>query len=220
MAIDFNGVDDAIYHVGTAPVTAVPLTLFCRARWDTIAQNVLFHVSDANAANAFYITTFATNQIRAVTNQGATFRSAISANDVISTGTWFNVCAVFTSTTSRAIWLNGTQLATNGDSATPTGIDSVCLGTFIDPATGLPDNNESTNGQLADAAAWNAALGAAEIASLNNYSPAMIRPASLRFYAPLIREIIDVRGTPLTTVNAPVAFPHPRVIMPSRSASG
>jgi len=55
-------------------------------------------------------------------------------------------------------------------------------------------------------------LTGSEIASLaKGISPRRIRPGSLRFYAPLVREAIDIVGGVALTVNGAVAADHPRI---------
>jgi hypothetical protein len=55
--------------------------------------------------------------------------------------------------------------------------------------------SELQDGRTAEVGIWNAALTAAEIASLaKGMTPDKIRPQSLVFYAPLVRDLIDVRG--------------------------
>ncbi len=69
------------------------------------------------------------------------------------------------------------------------------------------------DGRIAEVGIWNAALTAAEIASLaKGMACDKIRPQSLVFYAPLIREIQDVRGArTITNNNAATVATHPRV---------
>ena len=70
------------------------------------------------------------------------------------------------------------------------------------------------DGQIAEAAIWNVALTDGEIASLaKGFKPTRIRPQSLVFYAPLIRNLQDTRkGMALTNNNAATVAAHPRVI--------
>ena len=66
----------------------------------------------------------------------------------------------------------------------------------------------------AGAGIWNVALTAAEIASLaKGFSPRLIRPQSLAFYAPLIRETLDIRGGLTLTDSGSTVADHPRIIL-------
>ena len=48
------------------------------------------------------------------------------------------------------------------------------------------------------------------------YSPLFVRPQNLVFYAPLVREAVDiVGGVALTPTNSPTISVHPPIIYPS-----
>lgn len=70
------------------------------------------------------------------------------------------------------------------------------------------------NGLIAEVGIWSAALTAAEIASLSaGFTPDQVRPQSLVFYAPLVRELRDLRGgLAITATNSPTVATHPRII--------
>jgi hypothetical protein len=68
-------------------------------------------------------------------------------------------------------------------------------------------------GLIAEVGIWNAALTAAEIASLaDGMTCDKVRPQSLVFYAPLVRDLIDVKGgLTITNNNTATVANHPRV---------
>ncbi len=68
-------------------------------------------------------------------------------------------------------------------------------------------------GRIADAAIWNVALTADEIASLaDGMTCDKVRPQSLVFYAPLIRTLQDLKsGLTITNNNTATVADHPRV---------
>ncbi len=68
-------------------------------------------------------------------------------------------------------------------------------------------------GQIAEVGIWNVALADAEIASLaDGMTCDKVRPQSLVFYAPLVRELIDARGgLTITNNNAATVAAHTRV---------
>ncbi len=68
-------------------------------------------------------------------------------------------------------------------------------------------------GQMAEVGIWNAALTAAEVASLaKGMTCDKIRPQSLVFYAPLVRDLIDQKGgLTITNNNGATVAAHPRV---------
>jgi hypothetical protein len=69
------------------------------------------------------------------------------------------------------------------------------------------------DGQIAEVGIWNAALTADEIASLaDGMTCDKVRPQSLVFYAPLVRELQDVKGgLTITNNNTATVANHPRV---------
>ncbi len=68
-------------------------------------------------------------------------------------------------------------------------------------------------GQIAEVGIWNVALTDAEIASLaDGMTCDKVRPQSLVFYAPLVRDLQDVRGgLTITNNNTATVANHPRV---------
>ena len=69
------------------------------------------------------------------------------------------------------------------------------------------------NGQVAEVGIWNAALTQPEIASLaGGMTCDKVRPQSLVFYAPLVRNLQDVKGgLTITNNNTATVAAHPRV---------
>lgn len=69
------------------------------------------------------------------------------------------------------------------------------------------------NGNIAEIGIWNAALTAAEVASLaKGMTCDKVRPQNLVFYAPLVRGLIDAKGgRTITNNNGATVANHPRV---------
>lgn len=68
-------------------------------------------------------------------------------------------------------------------------------------------------GEMAEVGIWNDALTAAEIASLaKGMTCDKVRPQSLVFYAPLVRDLIDQKGgLTITNNNGATVANHPRI---------
>jgi len=124
-----------------------------------------------------------------------------------SANTWHHACAVFTSATSRTIYLDGGNSATNTTSSTPSGINQMNIGSFKTAA------GNWFNGQVAEVGLWSAALTQPEIASLAaGMTCDKVRPQSLVFYAPLVRDLVDAKGgLTITNNNTATVVNHPRV---------
>ena len=73
--------------------------------------------------------------------------------------------------------------------------------------------NNCFDGEVAETAVYNAALSAAEIASLaKGMTCDKIRPQSLVFYAPLVRDLNDHKGgLAITNINGSTVANHPRI---------
>jgi len=120
-----------------------------------------------------------------------------------------HACGVFTSNTSRTVFLNGGNSATNTNTIAPSGVNAIDIG--FRPNAGVA--GLLFDGKLAEVGIWNTALTAAEIASLaKGMTCDKIRPQNLVFYAPLVRDIADQKGgLTITNNNGATVANHPRV---------
>ena len=127
-----------------------------------------------------------------------------------SANTWHHACGVYDSTASRTAYLDGGNSGTDTTSVIgPMVVNTLTIaGRFNGGSIGL-----FAIGLIAEVGIWNAALTAAEIASLaKGMTCDKIRPQSLVFYAPLVRNLQDVKGgLTITNNNAATVANHPRV---------
>lgn len=97
--------------------------------------------------------------------------------------TWYHVAAVFASTTSRKIYLNGVM---EGSSTVTVNL----TGTMTDTRVGnicLNLSNFTMNGMIASAGIWTAALADSEVAGLAaGFSPKLIRASALAGYCRML----------------------------------
>jgi hypothetical protein len=123
---------------------------------------------------------------------------------------WTHLAGVFTSLSSRSVYANGAVQNTN--TTTISSISSFTRSTIAADADG-GSIGTYWGGAIAEVGVWSVALTAEEIASLSKgVTCDQVRPQSLVFYAPLIRNIADMaRGIALTNVNAATVSDHPRV---------
>jgi hypothetical protein len=213
MAYEFNGTNQSM-QTATVPVSAPPLTMACWFNSDSItASQTAIQIRSTTVVGRPYMALFlrgdvAGDPIQVAIWNGASF-SAASSTSAYSTNTWHHACGVFTSTASRTIYLDGGNSATNTDNRLVTP-QEIRIGVALDgnsfPASYL-------DGELTEVGIWNVALTAAEIASLaKGMTCDKVRPQSLVFYAPLVRDLQDVRGgLTITNNNAATVATHPRV---------
>jgi hypothetical protein len=202
MAYDFNGTNQYL-TVASAPVAAAPLTI---AAWfrkaSTATKNGIFLRASANSANSFgfYFTTVLRGYV-----QDAPGTADFAATQSYSANTWTHACLVEASTTSRTIYQNAGNSATNTTSRVPAGINAIDIATF--------GGATNFNGQFAEIGIWSAALTQPEVASLAaGMTCDKVRPNALVFYAPLIRSLQDLsRAAAITNNNTATVANHPRV---------
>lgn len=148
------------------------------------------------------------NQVFRFALNGTTTRALFSAFDTTvanaaslttyNTSAWNMITGVGTSSTSRTVYLNNGGSATNNTAKTPTSPTAWILGGNWSAGAPAP----SFEGYMAEVAIWDVALSTDEIASLyTGVKAQFIRPGNLKMYAPIIRDIIDVRGNTTSITN-------------------
>lgn len=200
-----------IYNQGTIPVTATPLTIACWFNAPNITGAFyLASVGDFDTDNYFRIEAagnVASDPVRAAAAAGGSLAAAATSVGY-SANTWSHACGVFTSSTSRTAYLNGGNAVTNATNRAPSGIDYVAIGN-VRVANAW---TSATAPIVAEVGVWNVALNVDEIASLSKgFRSDSIRPQSLVFYAPLVRNINDIRGGLTLTSLGTTEAQHPRI---------
>jgi hypothetical protein len=196
--------NSASHYQSTPPVTAVPLTLSVRFRADSAGVQNLMFLSNVGVTQGWGMYLDGSGKLHG-------YVAASSASDFVtstnySAATWHHACLVCESDTSRTVYLDGGGATTNTDTRSVTGasVDAFRVGWFL---SGLV-------GSVADVGVWAAALTEGEVRSLSNgVSCRRVRPGSLRFCAPLIRDVIDTSGARnIIDLNGDtVVATHPRV---------
>jgi hypothetical protein len=207
MAYDFAS-GTTQYLSASNPVSQAPLTISAWAKFNATSGNrAVVCLNQNSGTNRFVLYSNGSNLSFFVNSAAGFAQPGISG--VNSTNTWYHCCAVEESSTSRYVYLNGTASTQNTTDRTPSGINAINIGVDV------VNNSASsvTNGQVGEVGVWNVALTAAEIASLaKGVTCDKVRPQSLVFYAPLVRELIDVRGgRTITNNNTATVAVHPRV---------
>lgn len=147
--------------------------------------------------------------LRFTTFMGATADKADSSGTIVA-NVWQHACGVTASSASRFSYLNGTPGTENTTNVPdPTDSDVFLIGGAEDAGTPAA----TWIGLIAEVAIWNVALSAEDAGALAvGITPRLVRPQGLLFYAPLLRNIVDVRGGLTLTDNGPsVVADHPRI---------
>lgn len=197
----FN-VDGNVFRTTTPAFSSEPFTMACWLYVTALANTDFFTVGN-NATDVHQLRVTSSGFIRCAsfvgTGGSSTTTSAVSVN------TWAHAAGVWSASNSRTAYLNGTAAATNTTNVNVTPLDELAIG-------GNYGQTIRFQGYLANVAVWNAALSAAEIASLaKGFAAHLVRPASLVHYMPLVRSDVGLKGAvpPTGTINV---FPNPPII--------
>jgi hypothetical protein len=214
MAYRFTAASNQSLNTTSTPVSGVPVTLACWVKCDTLpsVQTSIFGIGVNTTTNATYITLELSSSNRPQAIHRSLTGSGISSATTgsIVAGQWFHVCGVFETNSLRTLYWNGVASTANTTIVTP------FTATRIQIAR-RPNTNAAgaafLTGNVAETAVWNDTLTAAEIASLaKGMTCDKVRPQSLVFYAPLVRDIIDQKGgLTITNNNSATAADHTRV---------
>jgi hypothetical protein len=202
MAYILNGINQKL-TTAIAPVTATPLTIACWYKHSSVAVNDPLSLA-SSTTNYYSISSRGNGSVvDFAANDGSGNAIARSTTSAILNN-WNHACGVAASATSRTIYLNGGSSGTNTTSKTPI-VSSISIGSRFTGSTFM--------GSCAEIGIWNAALTAAEVASLaQGMTCDKIRPQSLVFYAPLVRDLIDQKGgLAIINNNGATVDNHPRV---------
>jgi hypothetical protein len=212
MAYQFTAASSQYLSTVSAPSTPSPMTLACWARPTNLAAtraalSVGSSQGDYNERIQLVVT--ATGIVRATQVVVSTVVQS-DTTQTLSVNAWGHIAGVFETQSSRTAYLHGVAATTNTSA-----IDNHRPAEFILVGARWDSNSLGNyfNGQLAEVGVWSAALTAAEIASLaKGMTCDKVRPQSLVFYAPLVRNLQDVRGgLTITNNNGATVANHPRV---------
>jgi hypothetical protein len=198
-SISSSGLDISVY-----PVT---LSAWAYANSDTISMTIVAWLQAA------------TNQSFRIIFQGAVLGDPVRFNLVIppfpffsdkaspgfTINTWHHVCWVCTSSTLREVYVDAVAGASNTVNRTPTNLTRVTIGSQA--------TSQYFTGNISDVAIWSAALNTGEINSLaKGFSAKKIRPQSLEYYVPLVRNLYEYKNKPtLTNNNSATVATHNRI---------
>ena len=209
------------------PVSSMPFTMSCRFFCPTDAQQGselqwdLMTFSDASQNDnwsGLYLTNAShpsPNKLLCSMDGESGSTGTATSTGTWSTSIWHHAACVFTSTTSRAVFLDGAK-DTNGTTVVaPTFglLDKYTIGEWVR----TPNLVRYFNGHIAEVAVWDVALTDEEITALSKgISPLLIRPDNLVSYVPLVRDedediitgnTFTANGTPTIETHAPTSYP-------------
>jgi hypothetical protein len=209
MSFNFVRTSSQRLTTAAAPASPYPLTISAWIKSNSATTSQSIANAGVSASNVRYLLALtALGEVIAFSDQGGQ-ASAITTNK-ITANNWHHAAGVFLSRSSRTAYLDGTS--GNANTAlvgAPTSLN------YVSVASAFAGGNwrGHFDGQIAEVGIWNAALTQPEIASLaKGMTCDKIRPQSLVFYAPLVRDLIDTKGgLTITNNNGATVANHPKV---------
>lgn len=188
-------------------ITATPLTMSCWAyptsssTSEKTLMGIFYTAGAAALPDGWYIQINPGNTVKANTGDGVGTNGTSSAGTV-NLNAWNHISGVFTSTTNRNVYLNGTPATASTGSRVPSASpDKTAIGVRIEQNASVPTTSDADNIYIAECAWWNAALTADDETSLSKgFSPLLIKPANLVALHTLIRG--DASGDEISLKNA------------------
>ena len=218
MARSFASASTEYLQIAQGLITGDALTFACwfYATQNTAAQTLMWQGDSANANG--YITMYVAGATAGDPIAFGTFGTANEWGPAVSTtgysiNTWHHACGVRAADNDHTKYLDGGSSAnstTNTPQWTP---DRFAIGAARDSTPGY-----YFDGRIAEAAIWDVALTADEVAVLAaGYSPLFVHPQNLVSYWALIRDEDQDRvgGNDLTAYNTPSIANHVPVIYPA-----
>ena len=214
MAYQFTAASSQYLSTASTPVSSLPCTLACWFRTTSTSTNNALVTLDSGASSRILISNNGTvSPKRAVQatifDSSSNFGRVAFNTESYAADTWYHAAGVFETSTTMNAYFNGNVGTSDGGGVSVSGINKILIGARTSEGT----IGQYHGGQIAEVGIWNAALTAAEVASLaKGMTCDKVRPQSLVFYAPLVRNLQDVRGgLTITNNNTATVANHPRV---------
>jgi hypothetical protein len=198
------------------PVSAPPFTISAWVRNTGSFANfpfivTLYTASSTNNRHSLFV--YNTGAIGAATRDAATTGDSITTA-LIADSNWHHAAGIWTSSSSRSSFLDGTSKNTDTTAITPSTPNRFSVGAWNAGA------NDGITGNIQEVAVWSVALDDNEIANLATGLCALrVRPQSLVVYLPVIgfsSPDIDIIGRfDMTVTGATVSGEEPRIVRPS-----
>jgi hypothetical protein len=207
MAYNFTATSSQYLITALTPITSAPFTMSAFGSVSTGgATRTLISIESGNS-NILYQLYVNTSLRLGLFSRGSSQSDFTSSTVTINT--MFHGAAVFNSINNRTLYFNGSNPVNNTINIGSTPVNRINIGSryYSGSLGGYQD------GTISEVGIWSAALTADEIASLaKGMTCDKVRPQSLVFYAPLVRDLIDQKGgLTITNNNGATVAQHPRV---------
>jgi hypothetical protein len=211
MAYNFAAASSRNLSTASSPASGSPMTIAAWARPTATGDFVICSVgvSSASHRNQLQIGQGAVNLTINIFAAGASGTGQGTRGIVRGSSVWSHFAGVCDSSTLRKAFIDGVAGA---DNTTNCGSQNAANSIVVGARWNTTLGNYMT-GDIAEVGVWDVALTQPEIASLaQGMTCDKVRPQSLVFYAPLVRDLQDVRGgLTITNNNTATVAVHPRV---------
>lgn len=213
MARSFAGGTDRLqWTVPTVPQNVDCIAFRMKTTQTTVNAAVLSYWGPSSRNGFGFVINNTANKIFVQGWSSSTQRIFLTSTSDINDGNWRSVAFNYTRTSGggNALFIDGTQEASGNSSG-----DWTTAATDFWIALGdNPDSFWPTYvGDNAEIGHWNTQLSADEIAALaKGFSPRLIRPTSLIFHAPIVRDTRELRAGLAGNTTGGAVSDHPRVL--------
>jgi hypothetical protein len=163
-ALDFDGANDHV--IAGLPVSAFPFSMSCWVKYTSTASQGFVGISSSSNNLIYHLLQAASNS--AGTSSSLNARSAsvgsdyITGSTVTNNGAWHNIVGIWTSATSRSLYIDGSLAGTSSVSRPfEAGLNQVTIGILrtVSPTWYF-------NGRMDDIRIWDQSLDATDVSDL------------------------------------------------------
>lgn len=161
-SLTFDGSSEYLENT-TAVVSNFPFTLSAWVKTTATSSQTVVGIFVSTSSNQYYRITLSAAGLPTIEASNTTARTASSAT-AINDGAWHHVAAVFASSTSRTLYVDGVSKATSTTAATFTAtINRLSVGRTSNSAPG-----SYFNGSIDEVSLWSTGLAQADIDAVYN----------------------------------------------------
>ena len=202
MSVVLTAASEMYLKASTINVTAKPITFAAWVKSDTLTpyQGIISLTDNSSEWLLIWLRGAAGDNYPAALEYATAWKRAI-ASAAYTTDTWHHICGVFTSSTSRTIYLDGANSSENTESQNVNFnlFDQILIGTYRTVTAAY------FSGKIAGCSIWNTGLSEAQIISLaGGESPLNVASDNLVDFWPLISDRYSlINSNHLTAYNSP-----------------
>ena len=217
MAFNFVAASSQYLGITTMPFTAYPFTIAALFNANDATQNQIIVGFGVGTGTRPVVVLYSAGAVAndpvrlQVGNNDNTVNINVDTSTGYTVNNWFAAGGVGANTSSTTASIDGVFGTTNTTTVTGSiAPNQMAIGwLWRNVAFTAPH----FDGLIAEVAVWNVGLTEDETKSLaKGFKPTRVRPQSLVFYAPLVRDLQDLRGAvTITNNNTATVADHPRV---------